>query len=91
MGNKNGKNKTEKVVHKVDPFKFSIENEKDKLADFIKNRTKASFGEIFEKCESKIHAVFIFLGMLELIQQQIVSIVIGDGNNNFWLTTDIID
>ena len=85
------KNKTEKVVHKVDPFKFSIENEKDKLADFIKNRTKASFGEIFEKCESKIHAVFIFLGMLELIQQQIVSIVIGDGNNNFWLTTDIID
>jgi len=85
------KNKTEKVVHKVDAYKFSIESEREKLAEFIKNKTKASFSEIFEKCESKIHAVFIFLGMLELIQQQIVSIVIGEGNNNFWLTTDLVD
>lgn len=85
------KNKTEKVVHVINPYKFSIESEKDKLAIFIKNKTKASFNDIFEKCESKIHAVFIFLGMLELIQQQVVSIIIGDGNNNFWLTTEIID
>jgi segregation and condensation protein A len=85
------KNKTEKVVHKVDPFKFSIEGEKDKLADFIKSKTKASFSEIFQKCENKIHAVFIFLGMLELIQLQIIHIVIGEGSNNFWLTTEDVD
>lgn len=85
------KNKTEKIVHVVNPYKFSIETEKEKLADFIKNKTKASFSDIFEKCENKIHAVFIFLGMLELIQQQVVSIILGEGNNNFWLTSEIID
>lgn len=85
------KNKTEKVVHIVDPFKYSIEEEKDKLSSLIKNKSKASFAEIFDACESKIHAVFIFLGMLELIQQQIVSIVLGEGNNNFWLSSDVIE
>lgn len=85
------KTKTEKVVHHIDPFKFSIEEEKEKLTSFITNKTKASFTEIFSICENKIHAVFIFLGMLELIQQQIVSIIIGEGNNNFWLTTDVVE
>jgi len=84
------KNKTEKVVHKVQPFKFSIENEKAKLASFIVSRKKASFQDIFSTCESRIHAVFVFLGMLELIQQQVVSLILGEGNNNFWLTTDVI-
>lgn len=85
------KNKTEKVVHTVDPFKYSIEEEKEKLASFIKSKSKASFTEIFASCETKIHAVFIFLGMLELIQQQIVSIIIGEGNNNFWLSADVVE
>ena len=52
-------------------------------------KIEASFSEIFDACESKIHAVFIFLGMLELIQQQLLSIVLGEGNNNFWLSAEI--
>ena len=85
------KNKTEKVVHKIDPYKYSIESEKEKLTSFIHERSKASFQEVFAACESKIHAVFIFLSMLELIQQQIISIIIGEGNNNFWLTSDVVE
>jgi segregation and condensation protein A len=85
------KNKTEKVVHSIAPYKYTTENEKEKLTAFIKSRSKASFSEVFQVCESKIHAVFIFLGMLELIQQQIISIVIGEGKNNFWLTADVVD
>ncbi|HNE50876.1 MAG TPA: segregation/condensation protein A [Chitinophagales bacterium] len=85
------KTKTEKVVHKIDPFKYSIEEEREKLTAFIQNKQKASFSEIFTTCESKIHAVFIFLGMLELIQLQIISIIIGEGKNNFWLTTDVVE
>ncbi len=81
--------KTEKVVHTINPYKFSIETEKEKLTAFIAAKSKASFTEIFEKCESKIHAVFIFLGMLELIQQQLISIVLGEGNNNFWLSSEV--
>ncbi len=82
------KNKTEKVVHSVSPFKYSIETEKNKLTSFIKSNMRASFGEIFSLCENKIHAIFIFMGMLELIQTQTISIIIGEGNNNFWLSVE---
>lgn len=84
------KTKTEKVVHTIAPFKYGIDTEKEKLTTFIKSKNKASFSDIFTAAENKIHAVFIFLGMLELIQQQIISIVLGEGNNNFWITTDVI-
>jgi len=36
------KTKNEKIVHTVSPFKYSIEEEKDRLASFIKLKTKAS-------------------------------------------------
>lgn len=85
------KNKTEKVVHKIDPYKYSIESEKEKLTAFVLERSKVSFQDVFAACESKIHAVFIFLSMLELIQQQIISIIIGEGNNNFWLASDVVE
>lgn len=85
------KNKTEKVVHKIDPYKYSIESEKEKLTAFVLERSKVSFQDVFAACESKIHAVFIFLSMLELIQQRIISIIIGEGNNNFWLTSDVVE
>lgn len=85
------KNKNERVVHTISPFKYSTEKEKEKLVAFVQSRAKVSFSEVFTACESKIHAVFIFLGMLELIQQQLLSIVIGEGNNNFWLTSDVVE
>lgn len=84
------KNKTETVVHKVQPFKFSIEKEKEKLTGFILSQKKAAFKDVFADCESKIHAVFIFLALLELVQQQVFSIIIGEGNNNFWLSTESV-
>lgn len=85
------KNKTEKVVHKINPYEYSIEEEREKLTNFVKSKKKVSFSDIFTACENKIHAVFIFLGMLELIQLQVVSIIIGEGVNNFWLTSDVTE
>lgn len=85
------KTKNEKVVHKIDPYKYSIEEEREKLTDFVKGKKKVSFSDIFSTCENKIHAVFKFLGMLELIQLQVISIIIGEGNNNFWLTTEVAE
>ncbi|MEN9449094.1 MAG: hypothetical protein RJA25_2384 [Bacteroidota bacterium] len=85
------KTKNEKVVHKIDPYKYSIEEEREKLTDFVKGKKKVSFSDIFSTCENKIHAVFKFLGMLELIQLQVISIIIGEGNNNFWLTAEVAE
>jgi len=38
---------------------------------------------LFAACENRIHAIFTFLAMLELIQQKFLAILIGTGRNNF--------
>lgn len=81
------KNRTEKITHKIVQYQYTIEEERNKLANLIQSKKKASFNEILVSCENKIHAVFIFLGMLELIQQQVIFLVLGDGINNFWLSS----
>lgn len=85
------KTRTEKVIHKIVQYQYTIEEERGNLALLIQNRKKASFTEILSSCENKIHAVFIFLGMLELIQQQIIFLVLGEGNNNFWLSSEKVE
>jgi segregation and condensation protein A len=37
------------------------------------------------KCENRIHAIFTFLAMLELVQLNYLGINIGTGRNNFIL------
>jgi segregation and condensation protein A len=55
--------------------------------EFVLNTASAektvSFEKIFEKCADRIQAIFIFLSMLELIQLNYMSIMIGEGMNNF--------
>ena len=79
------KDRKNKVEHKVIPYIYTIEKEKENLVAFMSKKPVRQFHEIFDMCKTKIHAVFIFLAMLELIQQQFFSIEIGEGYNNIWL------
>ena len=42
-----------------------------------------SFEKIFEVCENRLHAIFLFLSLLELVQQSYMTIITGEGRNNF--------
>jgi segregation and condensation protein A len=42
-----------------------------------------AFEKVFDVCEDRIHAIFLFLTILELVQQQYLGILIGEGRNNF--------
>ena len=42
-----------------------------------------SFEKLFEKAENRVHAIFLFLSVLELVQGKFLRILIGDGKNNF--------
>lgn len=75
----------QKVEHRIIPYNFTIEEEKEKLLSSLSEKGTQRFEEVFGSCETKIHAVFIFLAMLELIQQQYFNIEIGEGYNNVWL------
>jgi len=74
-----------KVTHTVETPPYTISGEKMLLIDKLKGGGKTPFEDIFEGVENRVHAVFVFLSMLELIQEQQIKILIGEGYNNFWL------
>jgi segregation and condensation protein A len=41
--------------------------------------------DIFSSSESRIHAIVTFLALLEMINNQVVRILAGEGVNNFWI------
>jgi segregation and condensation protein A len=74
-----------KPVHTVLSPAYTIEGEKMVLKELVRTEGQVAFERIFDKVENRIHAIFTFLSMLELIQEQILTIVVGDGYNNFWI------
>jgi len=74
-----------KPVHTVVTPAYTIEGEKMVLRELVRIEGQVAFERIFDKVENRIHAIFTFLSMLELIQEQVLTIIIGEGFNNFWI------
>ncbi len=53
------------------------------MLDLIKTERSVSFEKIFDVCDDRIHAIFLFLNILELVQLNYMNIIIGNGTNNF--------
>jgi segregation and condensation protein A len=75
-----------KVVHKVVQFPYTISEQKDYVKTMLAGKEKVSFTDLIFSCENKVHAIFTFLGILELLQEQLIKIKLGLGYNNFWLS-----
>lgn len=80
------KYKTLQVDNKVLSFKYNIEDCKNQLIKIFQKSKKVGFKAVFEKCEDKIHAVVMFLAILEMTQSSNINIFISEGYNNFILT-----
>jgi segregation and condensation protein A len=74
-----------KVVHTVDTPPYTIAGEKMLINERLLSGDKLAFASVFEGVENRLHAIFVFLSVLELIQEQKIKITIGEGYNNFWL------
>jgi len=72
-----------KPVHTVVRYNYTIEGSREFMLDMVKQQRSVSFEKVFEVCENRIHAIFLFLSMLELVQQNYMSILTGEGRNNF--------
>ncbi|MBX2930711.1 MAG: segregation/condensation protein A [Chitinophagaceae bacterium] len=75
--------KQNKPVHTVVRYNYTMEGSRDYMLHFIQKEKTVAFEKIFEICESRIHALFLFLSMLELSQQRYMKLLIGEGRNNF--------
>ena len=74
-----------KPVHTVVQYNYTMEGSREYMLEICRKEKTISFEKIFEVCENRIHAIFLFLNMLELVQQKYMSILIGEGRNNFIL------
>lgn len=77
--------RNEKPQHVVVKYNYSLEGQRVFLTDYMQTEKRSAFETIFSQCQDRIHAIFTFLAMLELIQQKFFSILIGTGRNNFIL------
>lgn len=77
------KERNDKPQHVVVKYNYSQEGQRIYLIEEMRSRRKASFEVIFAVCENRIHAIFTFLAVLELVQQKYLTTLIGTGRNNF--------
>ncbi|MFM9052695.1 MAG: segregation/condensation protein A, partial [Bacteroidota bacterium] len=76
---------SKKFQHKVVQYPYTISGEKSTLAERIRTSGQVAFTDLITSCENKVHAIFTFLAVLELLQEQAIRITLGIGFNNFWL------
>jgi segregation and condensation protein A len=74
-----------KPVHTVVQYNYTMEESRDYMLNLVQSERILSFEKVFEICQNRIHAIFLFLSMLELVQQKYMTILIGEGKNNFIL------
>jgi segregation and condensation protein A len=70
-------------VHTVVRYNYTMEESRTYMLDRIKQEKTVAFEKIFDVCENRIHAIFLFLSLLELVQLRYMSILTGEGRNNF--------
>ena len=72
-----------KPVHTVVRYNYTMEGSRDYMHDHLKKEKSMPFEQLFDICENRIHAIFFFLSLLELVQQQFMALLVGEGINNF--------
>jgi segregation and condensation protein A len=75
-----------KPKHTITLYPYSIDAKKADLLSLIEKKSKIDFVSVLQNCQEKMEAIFVFLALLDLVQQQQIALVFGDGFNQFWLT-----
>jgi segregation and condensation protein A len=72
-------------VHTIVQYNFTIQEEQTLIINKMVMKPRLDFMDIFSSSESRIHAIITFLALLEMINNQVVRILAGEGVNNFWI------
>jgi segregation and condensation protein A len=79
--------RNQQATHVVYTYPFTMDQIKERIITRIGIDEKLSFETFLGECQSKLEAIFYFLSILELLQQRMISLMQGEGYNNFLLTT----
>ena len=74
-----------RVMHQVVSIPYTIEDQRTYILGTIQRYSRASFDQVFGSMQNRLHAIVTFLALLELINNQRVTIHTGESRNSFWL------
>jgi segregation and condensation protein A len=78
-------------VHTIVQYTFTIQEEQNQIVNKLVQKPRLDFIDVFATCESRIHAIVTFLALLEMINNQVVRILSGEGINNFWIEPHLME
>lgn len=78
-------------VHTIVQYTFTIQEEQTQIVNKLVHKPRLDFIDVFATCESRIHAIVTFLALLEMINNQVVRILSGEGINNFWIEPHLVE
>lgn len=76
-----------RTVHRIVKYNYTIEDQQSYIYSRIKKKGRVDFKGLFVGLENRIHCIVTFLGLLELLNLQKISVVQGEGINNFWISS----
>jgi len=72
-------------VHTIIKYSYSIQEEQELIITKLTDKPRLDFDDVFSAIESRIHAIITFLALLEMVNNQVLRILAGEGINNFWI------
>jgi segregation and condensation protein A len=76
-------NKPQHVVYR---YNYTMEESREYMLKAVTAEKSLPFEKVFDICTDRIHAIFLFLTILELAQQRFLTVLVGEGRNNFIIT-----
>jgi len=82
----NYESRERQVTHTIVQYPYTIEKQKEAIKQLLNINKMLDFKTIAGNSDNKVHFVYNFLAVLEMLQQELVKIEIGLGFNNFWVS-----
>ncbi|MBM3401573.1 MAG: chromosome segregation protein ScpA [Bacteroidetes bacterium] len=75
--------------HVVEQYPYQIETQKKLIDSLLSTNKRLDFADILKNSDNKVHFVYNFMALLEMLQQDLISIQTGIGFNNFWIEAKV--
>ncbi len=75
-----------KPVHQVIQYPYTVEGQKKYVLERLSQQDRMAFTEILESFPTRLGLLFNFLAILEMLALQLLTIQVGEGYNNFWVS-----
>jgi len=75
-----------KPVHQVVQYPYTVAQQKKFIFETLATKQRVAFTEILEIYPTRIGLIFNFLAILEMLALQMLTIQIGEGYSNFWIS-----